>query len=397
MPRKLRICSTLREAELHADYVQVLEGLARKGHEVFSFLHVPKTTWQPDIETLHISLTNEPLKLDRLSVLNTMSLKCARQLRRQNIDVVHAAGTRLGEGLVAGLLAGKPVVCDVRNPWSIQWKDFRQRLALKSFIGQKARRLRYFSEEKLIHRAAHICAYSSGIKKWLIDHLGLPEEKITVVPPHVDTNHFRPGIDASRIRQKFGLGNAFVLMYVGTMNHSRGIDLLIDAARRLREAAVDAKLLLIGPQHDSASPYFRDLKQQVNDAGLNGEVIFSNYIPFSEVPEYTAAADVCVVPHRPNFTYDISPPVKLLEYMASQKPIVTTDVGIRDFIADGFSGLIVEPDNPQALAEALLRLQRNPASADKIAKNARQFVLDNLRQEMMVNKFEQLLSAQVAH
>ncbi len=395
MVRKLKICSTLYKAEMEADYVQVLEGLARKGHKVYAVLHTPITTWDPHIPSLRVFLTRELFKIDRLSVLNSLSLKTIQSIRRHDVDVVYATGARLGEGLVAGILTGRPILCDVRNPWSIQEKDMRQRIALRSVVGCNVRRIRYFMEERLIHRADRIVAYSRGIKRWLVADRGLEEDKITVIPPHVDTAMFHPDLDPTRIRNKYGLGNSFVLMYVGVINHSRGMDVLVEALQRTRGERRDAKLMLIGPQSRGVAPYTQDLREKINALGLDDDVIFTGYVPFQEVPEYIAAADVCVVPHRRNFTYEISPPVKILEYMASQKPIVTTDVGIRDFIVPGENGLIVEPDNPLALAEALIHLLKNPSFAREIARNARQFVTANLRKEMMVDKFEEILESMV--
>jgi glycosyltransferase involved in cell wall biosynthesis len=393
MVRRLKICSTLYRAEMEADYVQVLEGLARKGHEVHTFLHVPTTTWDPHIPSLRVFPTRELFKIDRLSVLNSLSLKATQHIRKHDIDVVYATGTRLGEGLVAGILTGRPVLCDVRNPWSIQWKDFRQSFALKTIVGHNIRRIRYSMEERLIHRADRIVAYSRGIKRWLVADRGLEEDKITVIPPHVDTAMFHPNLDPTRVRNKYGLGSSPVLMYVGVFNHSRGMDVLVEALQRTRSEMGDVKLMLIGPQHRSIAPYIRDLRERIHALGLDDDVLFTGYVPFQEVPEYITAADVCVVPHRRNFTYEISPPVKILEYMASQKPIVTTDVGIRDFIVPGETGLIVEPDDPLDLAEAINYLLKNPSFAREIARNARQFVVENLREEMMVDKFEESLES----
>jgi glycosyltransferase involved in cell wall biosynthesis len=81
----------------------------------------------------------------------------------------------------------------------------------------------------------------------------------------------------------------------------------------------------------------------------------------------------------------------MLEYMASQKPIVTTDVGIRDFITHEETGLIVEPNDALALSQAICRLLNNRNLAQQLAQNARNYVTCNLREEMMVDKFEDLL------
>jgi len=391
MVGNLRICSTLYRAEMEADYVQVLEGLARRGHTVHTLLQVPTTTWNPHIPSLEISHARELFKIDRLSVFNPLSLKAAKCIRQHSVDVVYATGTRIGEGLVAGILAGRPVLCDVRNPWSVQWKDHRQSMSLKTFVGYNVRRIRFLTEERLIHRAGRIVAYSHGIKKWLTVEHGLDEGEITVIPPHVDVTLFQPDGDPSTVRSRYGLENSFVVMYVGAFTYMRGMDVLVEALHMTRSAVGDVKLMLVGPLPPGIAPYTRALRAKIHALGLDGEVVFTGYVPFQEVPQYIAAADVCVVPHRRNFTYEISPPVKILEYMASQKPIVTTDVGIKDFVVHGETGLVVEPENPSAMAEAIIQLLKSPSLALGIAKKARRFVVENLREEMMVDKFEEVL------
>ena len=391
----MRICCILDKAEMEADYIQVIEGLAKRGHEVYTFLHTPTTTWVPKIASLKVFCKKEPFLLDRISVVNLLALKTIKEIRKHHLDVIYATGNRLGEGLVAGLATGKPVLCDVRNPWSIQWGDLDKRMSFRTFIGKKVRKIRFLSEERLIHKSDRIVAYSRGIKKWLVSYLKVKEGKITVIPPHVDTNVFRPHLDGRILRERYRLKNSPLIMYVGIINHSRGIDILIKAFAIIKHKIANAKLMVVGPRRQSIYPYLKDLERNINSLGLDGEVIFTDYIPFNHVPNYVAAADILVVPHRHNFTYEISPPVKILEYMACQKPIVTTDVGIRDFVSHEENGIIVEPDNPSDLADGILYLLKNPMFASQLARNARTFVEQNLREEMMIDKFEKALASLV--
>jgi glycosyltransferase involved in cell wall biosynthesis len=253
------------------------------------------------------------------------------------------------------------------------------------------RKIRFISEEFLIHKSDKVIAYSPGLKKWLISHVKLAEDKIIVIPPHVDTNFFTPGLNGRMIREKYGLNNSKVIMYVGIINYTRGIDALIEALGILKQTNKDVKLMIVGPIRRNAIPYQNNLEKNVRDLGLDEDVIFTDYIPFTQVPEFISAADIMVVPHRYTFTYEISPPVKILEYMASQKPIVTTNVGIKDYIQHHDNGIIVNPDQPSALADGILYLLNNPSIAEKLATNARNFVQQNLRKEMMIEKFEESL------
>ncbi len=182
-------------------------------------------------------------------------------------------------------------------------------------------------------------------------------------------------------------------MYVGSINYSRGIDLLVRAVSNLKETIPGVKLMIVGPRRRNISPYLKELENDVRSLGLDTDVIFTDYIPFNLLPNYIAAADILVVPHRHNFTYEISPPVKILQYMACGKPVIATDVGVRAFITHKENGILVAPDNIFELADGIAYLLKNPNVAIGLAKKARAFVDQNLREEMMIDKFEKELAS----
>ena len=145
---------------MQADYVQILEKLAINGHFVHTFLSTPKTTWNPGISTLKIYPIKDFPLLNRFSILNFLSVKAASCIRKNKINVVYATGTKLGEGLIAGLFTNTPVLCDVRNPWSMQERDLVKGQSKVTKMGRHLRQFRTFTEEKLIHYSTKITAYS---------------------------------------------------------------------------------------------------------------------------------------------------------------------------------------------------------------------------------------------
>ena len=84
----MKICSILTKAEMEADVVQVLEGLAEKGHEVHTILHTSQTSWNPDINGLRIYTTNDIFLLDRISPVNPVSLKAARIIKNNKVTCI---------------------------------------------------------------------------------------------------------------------------------------------------------------------------------------------------------------------------------------------------------------------------------------------------------------------
>ena len=84
----------------------------------------------------------------------------------------------------------RPVLCDVRNPWSIQMFDHVRGVSIKRKIGIFFLSVKYFFEELLIKRANIVTAYSKGIKDWLLDYIGMSLNKIKIIGPHVDLKKF---------------------------------------------------------------------------------------------------------------------------------------------------------------------------------------------------------------
>ena len=108
----MRICCTLYAADMAKQIiVQIIEELTRRGHEVYTFFQVPPQSLDSKLDLLKVFYCKEPLVMDRISIINMLTLKAVKEIIKQKIDVVFATGNCFGEGLVAGLATGKPVLC----------------------------------------------------------------------------------------------------------------------------------------------------------------------------------------------------------------------------------------------------------------------------------------------
>ena len=384
----MKICAVLTKAEMEADVVQVIEGLANRGHQVHTILHTGETSWNPKIDNLKIYPTNDFLFLDRISPINVISLRATKIIKKNNIDAVYATPGCLGEGLIASWLTGKPVLCDVRNPWSIQMFDHTRGVSIKRKIGIFLLSIKYFFEELLIKRANIVTAYSKGIKDWLLDYIGISSNKIKIIGPHVDLKKFN--IDKnkkSKLREVYEIGESKLIMYVGALQFARGLDIMLYALKIINDKGYSAKFMFIGPLKYNERFYEQTLSI-IDKLNLNDKVIFTDYLPFDLVPEYISVADIMVMPHRDCLTYQISPPVKLLEYMACKKPIVSTRVGVDEYIKDGYNALVVDNADPFEIAEATIRIIKNEKLSLSLARNARNKVEKSYNIDTMLDKFE---------
>jgi glycosyltransferase involved in cell wall biosynthesis len=94
-------------------------------------------------------------------------------------------------------------------------------------------------------------------------------------------------------------------------------------------------------------------------------------VPHADIPRYIAAADICVAPFDNNEITRCKSPLKIVEYMASGKPVVASDVGEVRNMLDG-AGLLVEPGRPEAIAKGILELAGDEKLRKTLAAAARQ-------------------------
>jgi phosphatidylinositol alpha-1,6-mannosyltransferase len=236
-----------------------------------------------------------------------------------------------------------------------------------------------------------VVAYSEELKNWLVKRVGVEASRIMVIPPHIDTERFRPDIDGTPIREKYSIGNAPLLMYVGSMNYKRGIDLLVEATFRIRAQFPAVKLMLVGPWPKYLYPYRTEVENQIKNSGLQEHIIMTDLVAWEDIPSYMASADILVSALRYTHTYTMPPMQKLPEYLAACKPIVVTSVGLTDYIKHETNALVVEPGSVDALAGAIVRLLKYPGLARSLAQEGRSLVAKSYNVERMVDAFESSL------
>lgn len=156
---------------------------------------------------------------------------------------------------------------------------------------------------------------------------------------------------------------------VGRLVEKKGFHLLIDACKLLADRGLDFTCVIAGD-----GPLEKELRRQVADLGLENRVeVTGKPLLQEELPGFLAAADLFAQPCIWSKDNDVDgTPRTLMEAMAVGLPSVSTRLaGIPDIIEDGESGLLVEPNDTQGLADALERLIRDPALADRLAAGGR--------------------------
>jgi glycosyltransferase involved in cell wall biosynthesis len=159
-----------------------------------------------------------------------------------------------------------------------------------------------------------------------------------------------------------------LVAYAGHLYPWKGVDVLIEALAQVPAPALRGRI--IGGH--AAEPDLARLRTRAEQLGLAGRVEFTGFQPPPVVAAELAAADVLVLPNRGTaVSARYTSPLKLFEYLAAGRPIVASDLpALREVLRDNENARLVPPDDPRALAEALLAVTRDPALAVRLARGA---------------------------
>jgi D-inositol-3-phosphate glycosyltransferase len=226
-------------------------------------------------------------------------------------------------------------------------------------------------EQRAIAEADSVIAECPQDRDDLINLYGVPSKRIRMVPCGFDPDDFWPLPRAQACRAVGIDPEPWTLLQLGRMVPRKGVDNVIQALGRLRERhGISARLLIVGGEtrepDPRATPELGRLDALARAEGVRDNVIFVGSRSRRELCAYYGAADVFVTTpwYEP---FGITP----LEAMACAKPVIGSAVGgIKFTVVDGETGFLVPPKNPDALADRLALLYRDPELAHTFARRS---------------------------
>jgi glycogen(starch) synthase len=198
--------------------------------------------------------------------------------------------------------------------------------------------------------------------------LHVPEDRVCVIPNGVDVTKFSFNFNYWDVRNRFAQGSEKILLFVGRLVPEKGLDTLIAALPVVLSNGVDAKIVAVGdgPQREA-------YQRMACDYDLGHKVFFAGHVDDWTLRALYRAADVTVVPSK------FEPfGIVALEAMAARCPLVVTAVGgLNEIVDNGGTGLKVPMNDPNALAQAVLRMLRDGGFRNWVVNNAYQKCLWN--------------------
>lgn len=227
-----------------------------------------------------------------------------------------------------------------------------------------------------------------GVSEFTIERFrkwsGVPAERCRLLPDCVDTAQFGVGAKDVRLLERYGLGGRKVMMTLGRLSAQeryKGVDELLEVMPRLIKRIPGIAYLICGDGTDRGR-----LQQKAASLGLDGHVVFAGRIPEEEKADHYRLSDVFAMPGRGEGFG-----IVYLEAMACGVPVVASSLDAsREAVLDGKMGLVVNPDDPDALVSAVLAAFDRPAG--RIPKELDHFSFGAFERRVhrLMGQFEQV-------
>jgi 1,2-diacylglycerol 3-alpha-glucosyltransferase len=344
--------------------------LARQGHEVHVVTY-PQYEEGISVEGLHIHRVLPASKsgdikigpsLGRLVYDFFLIPKLFQVIIKHKIEIIH---THNYEATIAGaivkFITRKPLVYTGVNSMldELPTYDFFKSKKMARFLGKFL--------DYIVPRAADILmVLSDELKSYLVDDVKMDAKKIIVIPPGVELQMFEHG-NGEIIRQQYNIGAEPIVMYTGALEAFQKVDYLFYAMVNVVAQRPDVKLMIVtNINNTKAKTKYEKLAAEL---GIEKNLIFADCVSLGQLPDFLAAADVAVVPRTACPGY----PIKLLNYMAAGKAIVTFK-GSAKAICHGFNGYVAEDGDIEEFSRGIALLLNDNEIRHTIGERAKETI-----------------------
>ena len=292
-------------------------------------------------------------------------------IRKKNIHLIHAHLFGAGVyGSLAGLLSRKPVIVTLHGEIDIDPND-------------NLKKVKLFILNQSVDRIVFV---SNSLMK-TCNNVGLGNSKTsTVIYNGIDLHYFKPAEGNNSkwvfdIKKNLSLdADSFLVGAIGDIHPVKGYTNLIEAAAKIKKECCNAKFIIAGRK----TRYYSELKNTTIAAGLENDLFFIGHI--ANIPDLLGQIDLFL---SSSVTEGFS--LSTIEAMAMKKPsIVTRSGGPEEIVDDLVNGILVTPNSPDELAQAVITLINNNNISSKIASNARDKIVKIFSVTKMLESYQDL-------
>ncbi len=238
-----------------------------------------------------------------------------------------------------------------------------------NFTGKKKQKKLVSLENEILEKSNFIFTISEIFKSGIISK-GFNENKVAVFPNAVDVEKFNPSNCETKENK-----NEFIIGYIGSSMPGRDIKTLIEAYKIVKKKLPDTRLELIG-----------NFKSKCNIEG----VVYRGTIAHDNIPKEINRMDITVAPYFKTHT-DRCSPLKILEYMAMEKPVITTKGKMAESIfLDETEKHIYIPENPKSLANVIIKIYENDELRKEMGVKARGIVMNNFNYKRYITRLDKI-------
>lgn len=313
-----------------------------------------------------------------------LSSSFVRALATKQPDLIFVVSPPLGLALTAVTLSRL-----WRVPFVFDVEDLQPDAAVELGMmnGQSFIRVLYGIEHLAYEKAALISTITEGMRQRIVEK-GIDPAKVVLFPPRADSSlsMVRDRIDGTVFREKYGLQGKLIISHSGNMGVKQGLGVILEAAEKSRERG-NIQYLFVG---DGAMRSSLETQARVR------ELKNVRFLPLLEndlFQQMLAATDIALVTQQ-RVVSDIVFPSKTVTLLSAGCPViasVNSGSEVASAVRRSGAGLVVEPENPDALLNAILELSKDSESLNQMSLRARQFATESWDERRTLPLMEQQL------
>jgi len=284
--------------------------------------------------------------------------------------------------LIAGYYVAKklksfeiPTVFDVAD-------DLPEAIKTSPQIPRMFKNIGHSAGKCMFHKSLETSDKITLVTDSLFNSYSFPPEKAKIIPNGVDTELFHPR-DSGNVKRELGIEHDFILGFLGVLSEWVELEQTFIALKRLIGSGYNVKMVIIGDGDKSFQ-----FKQSAIQHGIAEYVIFVGSVLTNELPVYISCMDVCMISRKTTADSQNSFPLKLLEYMACSKPVISSELsGVRGIAEDK----ILYATSSNEIEQAVIQIYRDKEMREKMGFEGMEFVNENYSWQKICSDFENVL------